>query len=235
MSFPIPEYAKDLDFVKNIIFYSNTFNFDESLPADFPDVNNIPRILHIIWVGNNIFPDYLSENLKKWYMLLPEWEIIFWTNIDITTEHFPEDIVNLLGKVEKGAQKADIMRYYIIEKYGGIYVDIDIVPYKSLELLIKQIPNTEAIICHDLDLTWKYIINAFFAAVPHHPIFIKACELCKIIEINKDPLYMYSGPRLLGEAVATAETHCVLLPTNFFYYNENYNGKLGTHLFAKEW
>jgi mannosyltransferase OCH1-like enzyme len=159
------------------IYYDN-FEFDYNKEnKESKDVNQIPRIIHLIWVGDNPKPNYLLDNLNKWKELMPSWDIKLWTNNDISTKHFPLNIIKLLNKVNKGAQKADIMRYYIMAKYGGFYLDSDVTPYRSLEPLITQLPNINAILCHDFELTWAYISIGFFSAIPNHPIFIKACEL----------------------------------------------------------
>ena len=224
----IPEFAKHID------IYPNTFEFVSEQQISN---NDIPRVLHIIWVGDREPPHYALENIEKWTKLMPNWDIKFWTNNDITTTHFPLNIINLLDKVDKGAQKADIMRYFIMEKYGGVYVDTDVTPHHSLEPLITQLPNTEAILCHDLVLTWKYISIGFFAAIPNHPIFKTATKICNHVIINTEAIYMQTGPRLLGEAVARTNfpTKTILLPTKMFYYNLNYDGRLGNHFYAKEW
>ena len=229
MDYPIPECAKHLQFAKNIVFH----------PLQFPSLqkeNEIPRILHLIWVGENAAPHYFHSNVSKWKELMPLWEVRVWSNSDITIEHFPEDIIDLLGRVKKGAQKADIMRYFIIEKYGGVYMDSDVTPHRSLEPLITQIPDAKAIICHDIPLTWQYISIGFFAAVPHHPLFQLSSQLVYSARINTEDLHMHTGPRLFGEAVSRISGNpIVLLPTEFFYRNLDFNERFGNHFYAKEW
>ena len=234
--FPIPDSAKHLEFAKNIFFYPKAFefNYDEASLL-LEDKNNIPRILHLIWVGDREPPSYVLENVQKWSELMPNWKMTFWTNNDINSQHFSNEVIELIYNSEKGAQKADIMRYHIIEKYGGVYLDSDITPHRSLEPLIKQLPDTNVIFCHDLDLSWPYISIGFFAAVPNNPVIKKACDLCHSFEINKEPLYMFTGPRLLGEAVATANSQAILLPSKYFYHNDSYEGRFGHHWYAMEW
>jgi mannosyltransferase OCH1-like enzyme len=202
------------------------------------NVSKIPKILHLIWVGDSPTPDYLDIFLMKWKELMPNWNIRLWTNEDITNQHFPEKILPIIYNCTKGAQKADIMRYFIIEKYGGVYVDTDMIPHRSLDLLLTEFENANVILCHDIPLTWQYIINAFFAALPHHDIFKKACELCYHIKINTEDIHLKSGPRLLGEAVSTTsfeKNEVVLLPIKYFYRNSDYDKRFATHMFVKMW
>lgn len=76
--------------------------------------NDIPRIAHLIWVGESPKPNYFDSNTNKWKELMPSWEIKVWKNEDITLQHFPERAISLIHQCKKGAQKADIMRYFII-------------------------------------------------------------------------------------------------------------------------
>lgn len=227
----IPDHARHLSFAQNIDFFP--FNFDET---DIKKENEIPRMAHLIWVGNNDRPSHFNSNVKKWRELMPDWEIRVWTNDHINTHHFPQEVIDLLHTVEKGAQKADIMRYFIMETCGGIYLDSDITPHRSLESLITHAPGAEVILCHDLPLTWKYIINAFFAAVPNHPLFKLCTELVVKATMNTHDLHMHTGPRLLGEAVSRLRGHkMILLPLEYFYRNLHYNGRFGHHFYAKDW
>lgn len=217
---------------------SNTFQFDYFNDNSLEnDVNNIPRILHLIWIGNKEQPNYVMEHLSKWKKLMPNWEIILWTNDDLIEEKISSNILELLYKINNGAQKADILRYFVVEKYGGVYVDADIIPNNSLDPIITQLYDTSLVICHDLDITWAYIINAFFAAVPNHPVLKRACEECENnLVINTEDIHMHSGPRLFGECIFLNEKSDIkCLPNKFFYHNINYENRFGTHMYAKNW
>jgi hypothetical protein len=216
---------------------SKIIEFDHSEEANLlEDVNYIPRILHLIWVGDKEEPFYFNNHVSKWKELMPNWEIRVWKNNDITTDHFPLSILDVLNRVEKGAQKADIIRYFIIEKYGGIYVDSDITPHRSLEPFIKQLPETDVILCHDIPISWQYIMNAFFGAIPHHPIFQTACNFCYHLIINTEDIHLQTGPRLLGASIFLNEIpNIMVLKSKYFYHNQNYDGRFGNHFYAKNW
>lgn len=200
--------------------------------------NQIPRLLHLIWVGDTGIPDFLISNIKKWSELMPTWQIRLWTNQDINSNEFQESTLKLINLSTKGAQKADIMRYYIIEKYGGVYMDADMTPNRSLESLISNL-TTQTILCHDIELTWQYISIGFFAAVAHHKLFQRACEICHNVELNTQDIHMTTGPRLLGEALTTVnldnEEKIIVLPYYYFYYNNNFNDRFATHEYKKMW
>jgi mannosyltransferase OCH1-like enzyme/glycosyltransferase involved in cell wall biosynthesis len=229
-SWTVPEISKDVSYVDKIAFVPEDYKF--TVTSD----NTIPRLLHLIWVGSDKAPEFMRANVEGWARLMPNWNIRIWTNSDINNNEFPENAVELINKAVKGAQKADIMRYFIIEKYGGVYMDIDVVPNKSLEPLVN-FKDTSLVICHDLPLTWEYISIGFFAAKPNHPVFKTASEMCYKTILNTEDIHLKTGPFLLGHAIAKAEIleKIYLLPVKAFYRNEDYSDRFGCHTYAKMW
>ena len=99
----------------------------------------IPKILHFIWVSRG-FPDdqppvqeHFMDNIRGWQALNPGYEVKIWKNANFKKE-FPE-LAAFLQAVPTMAMVSDLLRYYAISKYGGIYLDMDIAPIKSLEYL----------------------------------------------------------------------------------------------------
>jgi FkbM family methyltransferase len=203
----------------------------------------IPKKLHMIWVGNKKPPSYVEENFNKWKCLMPDWEFKLWNNDDITSDVFPVELVN---KCTLGVQKADIMRYYIIKKFGGVYVDADITPHRSLDPIVTDYKDIVA--CHDLPLTWRYIAIGFFAASPEHHILSEICDLCHKLDLNTEDVHMKTGPRLFGEVMSKYPDEYTLLPIEAFYRNikgdiisktetrnDDYEERFGNHFYARTW
>ena len=200
----------------------------------------IPPILHVIWVGPRTIPDYATANINKWRELLPEpWTVRLWTNADLTEEYFDKDYLEKINSSKSGAQKADLMKYYIIAKTGGFYSDTDVIPYRSLEPIRKLGYNV--ILCHDNDITWGYCAVGFFGATHGHPLLLKAVEICKSATLNTPDIHLHTGPRVMGlslEQTPGGEEKWPLLTIQTFYVNTNpiYDSiRIGTHTYAKEW
>lgn len=226
---PVPGESKDVSYVNKIAFVPEDYKYKTP-------TNIIPKNIHLIWVGPDNGPAFLRDHVLGWAKLMPDWNLRLWTNADINTNEFSQKTVDLINSATKGAQKADIMRYFIIEKYGGVYMDADVVPNKSLDPLLS-FKDTDLILCHDIPLTWEYISIGFFAATPHHQVLKTACEMCYTTDINTDDIHLNTGPYLLGHAVAKAnmDGKAYLLPTKAFYRNENNTERFGTHTYAKMW
>jgi mannosyltransferase OCH1-like enzyme len=220
------------------------------LVSHFPNgvKQDIPRLLHLIWVGDALQPAYVDLHLNEWRQLMPDWTVRLWTNADITENNFDLPYLNLINSAEKGAQKADIMRYLIVFKYGGVYMDTDIKPHRSLDPLVTL--GRSFIICHDIYITWAYVACAFFAAPAEHPILEYAARLCLSATLNTNDVHLQTGPRIFGEAIAMADylEPCVLLHHQYLYRNiigdqgvdgkpitENTLQRFGNHFYAHDW
>jgi mannosyltransferase OCH1-like enzyme len=204
-------------------------------------VECIPRILHMVWLGCEP-PAYFFENKRKWESLMPDWHVRCWRDTDGVDGRVAERV----RCAASGAQKADILRYAVMHEHGGVYVDADVTPHRSLDPVIAL--GARVVLCHDLELTWGYIINAFFAAAPREPLFALAVERSLVAQLNTPDVHMQTGPRLLGACVESTRGDYVLLPTRAFYRNvegdeqedgtklrESDDRRFGNHFYAHTW
>ncbi len=124
----------------------------------------IPKIIHQIWLGPKTPPAVFKqsqESIKKYH---PDWEYKLWTDKDIPdlllhNQKF-YDLTNNYGA------KADILRYELLYKFGGIYLDVDMVCLNPLDILLQ----------YDL---WSCVqpldckgglCNCVIGSIPGHPI-----------------------------------------------------------------
>src|SRR5690606_29316863 len=89
------------------------------------------------------------------------------------------------------AQKADIMRYEILYKYGGVYVDTDFQCFRSIDVLLQDL---QCFVCNgDWDAEDAMSIG-IFGAVPNHPVFKTACDDVKYSKLNTQWINQETGP-----------------------------------------
>src|SRR3954469_5636980 len=95
----------------------------------------IPRVFHQIWLGPKPLPPQFKEWADRWLSLNPGWRMEWWTD-----SHLP-DLLNAkeFQAADKMAAKSDILRYEIIYKYGGIYIDSDFEPLQPLEPILDSV------------------------------------------------------------------------------------------------
>ncbi|MBP2314227.1 glycosyltransferase [Azospirillum soli] len=97
----------------------------------------IPKILHQLWKTAAI-PARFETLRQSWLARHPTWEYRLWTDADIAafvTRDFPE----LLPVFEGYAQpicRADLARYLILKRHGGLYVDLDFECFKPIDGLL---------------------------------------------------------------------------------------------------
>jgi len=133
--------------------------------------NTIPHIFHRIWLGEKPMPEEYKRFGNTWLSLHPGWRMIEWSDTTI-----PE-LKNFwaYNQSKSLAGKANVVRYEILLRYGGIYVDTDFECLKNLSPLIEDV---------DCFVAWQragLANNAIIGASPGHP-FIK--DLVDSLEKN---------------------------------------------------
>ncbi|HZW61712.1 MAG TPA: glycosyltransferase [Candidatus Babeliales bacterium] len=128
----------------------------------------IPRIIHQIWLGSKL-PDQYKKFQRSWKKLHPDWEYRLWTDDDV--ESFGLVNKEAFDKARNYGEKANIFRYEILFRYGGLYIDTDFECLKSFEILNQQYEFYTGLVT----LNRKTLINnGLIGSVPQHPI-LKAC------------------------------------------------------------
>lgn len=149
----------------------------------------IPKIIHHIWIGPNKIPAKCINYINTWKKLHPNYEFIMWNNDNIPD--LPENLKTQFeryGKKNKWAFQADVLRYYLVLKYGGIYVDVDFQCYKNIDNFLTK---DFLIIFRDLNCHW--IPNGLFGAVQGHPILENIAK-----NMTTEP---YHGPIFFGRKI----------------------------------
>ena len=93
----------------------------------------IPKFIHHIWIGPKPFPSDYINFLTKWRLLYPDYNFVFWNNELVESSNIiTDDIKKYYYSDCNIALKADLLRFKILEKFGGIYIDTDTEPLKRM-------------------------------------------------------------------------------------------------------
>jgi len=89
------------------------------------------KIIHYCWFGKNEKSDLIIKCIDSWKKYCPEYEIREWNedNFDINCCAY----VRQAYEEKKWAFVSDYCRYYVLNKYGGIYLDTDVELIKNLD------------------------------------------------------------------------------------------------------
>jgi len=162
----------ELDGIELYRFFNQLYkknNLTQVKPSKEP---KIPKIIHVIWLNGKIDDVGFPEDLKKYIITWIEkhqgngWKFKLWTDADVA--QITLDNQDLYDEATNYGVKSDILKYEIIYRYGGVYVDVDFECLKKLDLLHH---------CYDfyvgiqpLDTQYLQLGAALFAAKPGHPI-----------------------------------------------------------------
>jgi mannosyltransferase OCH1-like enzyme len=92
----------------------------------------ILKLLHFVWLGSKL-PEDEIKNISSWERYNPDLKIRIWTEKDIPELGFSEGAMKAFTSGDRiYSYQSDIMRAYIINKYGGFYSDTDIECYRKL-------------------------------------------------------------------------------------------------------
>lgn len=91
------------------------------------------KIIHYCWFGKTQKPDIVLKCIKSWQEKCPGFEIVEWneSNFDVSICQYVQEAY----KYKKWAFVSDFCRYFVLFKFGGIYLDTDVEIIKKLDYL----------------------------------------------------------------------------------------------------
>lgn len=110
------------------------------MPEVEPSVE-IPKIIYQTF-GTKHLPAPLADNVEYIKNLNPSWEHVLFDDQDIVSfirSEYGTEILELYFRINEkyGAARADLFRYLVIYRFGGVYLDIKSRMLKSLDDIIK--------------------------------------------------------------------------------------------------
>eukprot|EP00035_Acanthoeca_spectabilis_P000827 m.75827 g.75827 ORF g.75827 m.75827 type:complete len:245 (-) comp10453_c0_seq1:131-865(-) len=185
-------------------------------------INVVPHTLHLVWINtswpiNMSTPNNVLSRAREWHVLNPRWRVRIWTNENVAAE-FPKEF-SVLRQVSTAAWVSDILRYGILSRHGGLYVDTDVVPLKPIP---ERFLGSDFSVCERPrdGGNCTYVCNAVIGAVPGSPllrqVFHKAFIRTKTaLKDNPSAVYPVTGPVFWTE-FALAATITILPARTFF-------------------
>jgi mannosyltransferase OCH1-like enzyme len=175
----------------------------------------IPKIIHQIWLGGKL-PDIYKNIQNSWKLFHPNWEYVLWTDSDVSKMSLVNE--DAFSKTENPGAKSDILRYEILLKYGGLYVDTDFECLRSFDLL-HRICDFYTGIPHGKEILLN---NALIAATPGHPVMDTCVRSIRPMLKSQDPNHIMNtnGPQFFTECFFRSylvNPAIVVLPATYFY------------------
>jgi mannosyltransferase OCH1-like enzyme len=189
----------------------------------------------------------LVKAIKSWLKYTNTFNYKFYNNAmcdDFIKNNFDDKIYNAYSLLPMGVMKADLWRYCIIYKYGGIYADTDTVCLFNPHIFINDslltiVPENETHLCQ-----WV------FSAPPNSPILKSIIDL-SVERILNTPIkgehiiHYLTGPSVFTDGIEKylKENGLPIFSNKKNYYNypspvlkvfkyENFHKNIVNHLFA---
>jgi hypothetical protein len=154
---------------------------------------------------------------------------------DFLSSYYSKDVIQAFETLTAFAHKANIVRYCLINTFGGIYADVSVSRLKTFStegrgMVIFRDGNSDR-------TSWK-VGNSFFYSKPNNPILSEAIEQIIFNVRNRyyghDPHFI-GGPSVFGRAVAKYGTEVDLLVGQYYWlkYRKNKYVLPGNQIIAR--
>ena len=160
----------------------------------------IPKIIHQTWKNPQV-PKKWIPLVKKVQELNPEWEYRLWTDEDndrFVSEEFPDFQPTYQG-FSRPIMRADVIRYLIMYRLGGVYLDLDYEVLQPFDFgdhsLILPLNRSRKSGDPQDELG-----NCIFASTPGHPFWqdvISDLEQNPPVVTDYPQIYEATGPSFL--------------------------------------
>lgn len=201
----------------------------------------IPKIIHYSWVGTEM-PDNVRARINEWKTILPNWKFMFWNenNYDFDQFWFTREKL----KNQDWGYASDELRYDVVNRYGGFYLDTDMIIKKDISPLL------------DKNMVWGFmydncLLTSFFGSEPNQTFFDEILDEYANLKNKDELLKMTSNPfitnifrkkipdfRLNGKTqiLNYKDSRISVFARDYFCYpSKNNSANYTEHLFDNSW
>ncbi len=138
----------------------------------------IPKQFHWVWVGSDPLPDPDKQWMSSWKGKHPDWRCLIWAEhpenivldgfevrplLPLANQRFYDGIGQWVHERAARAAKSDLVRYEIIARHGGVYLDTDVECFANIEEVLENVNLFRA------EEWGPNYGNWMFGAAPNHP------------------------------------------------------------------
>lgn len=201
----------------NAVYHFFKKQYLRNNPAIIPPQEEllIPKKIHWIWLGSPL-PEIYTSNIQSWIDKNPGWEYKIWTDADV--EDFQLINKNLFDAIPNYGAKSDIWRYEILERFGGLYVDIDQECLQAFTPLHHTYHFYTGL--QPLDTGRLHSGISIIGSMPHHPILKKCIE--QLPHYQQEPeVIIKTGPLFFTDMLfltaRQSSLHTIVFPASYFF------------------
>jgi len=150
----------------------------------------IPKIIHLTYKSKEeILPEW-KDVILSWEKTNPTWKIIFWSDKDneqLVKDKFPW-FYYVYKNLKYNIQRADAIRCCYLFEYGGLYIDMDYLPLRSIDNIFynNDKNKNDNQVYLTLNTSGLCMINSFMASKPKSDFWLEYLRnIMKSIKQNK--------------------------------------------------
>lgn len=184
---------------------TNKHSIRDTFSTTLYSKTTIPAKAYLTWETSNM-PENMYKNMKNIIYTNSNIQFELYTDTmcrEFIRKNYDADVLNAYDMLIPGAYKADLWRYCILYKYGGIYMDIKLTPSIPLAVLLNKEHFVMDIPDHHRETEDAYgIYNGLMVCVAGNPLLKTAINY--VVHNVKTQFYGVSslcptGPNLLGK------------------------------------
>uniref|UniRef100_A0A1I8GFT0 Glycosyltransferase family 32 protein n=1 Tax=Macrostomum lignano TaxID=282301 RepID=A0A1I8GFT0_9PLAT len=114
--------------------------------SNYTGISGIPKILHYVFKSEQVFDTY-KPFIKSCLDQNPDWQVLFWSDSHsekLIADHYAR-FIHKYRSYRDRLEKSDSVRYMILHKFGGVYLDMDVECRKPFSRLFTQPPVQESL------------------------------------------------------------------------------------------
>jgi inositol phosphorylceramide mannosyltransferase catalytic subunit len=177
---------------------------------------HIPKIIHhIAQSDRSKWHATWSGCLDTWYTYFPEPEYkhMMWHDEDFdgfVDREFPW-FLDTFRKYDKHIKRVDMMRPFILYKYGGIYADMDFMTFRNF---YDELPGDRVSIVESPFKENEFLQNSLIASPPGNPYWLFVMD--SAYDSSDRDVLAATGPVLLSNVYFNHKDMVNILPVNRF-------------------
>jgi len=184
---------------------------------------SIPKILHQIWIGNVTPP---TKFMNTWREKNPDFEYIKWNEQEIKNRNMKFECQNRIDEIEEIVGKVDIIRWEILYKYGGVFVDADSICIEPIDDILL---NTKCFSGWEQEQVRKNLIAiGTMGFPPKHPLIKEIIEHIKNNEVSyaktSNRAWKTVGPLLLSNIYFNSSHKDLTIFPSYYFLPVHYTG-----------
>lgn len=176
------------------------------------------KIIHYCWFGGSSKSEHMIHCIKSWKKNLNGYKIMEWNENNFNIALFP--YVDSAYKYKKFAFVSDYVRFYALNKYGGIYLDTDVEIIKDLNDFLSKNENF-------LGLESPGIVgSAVIGSCKDNDVIQKILNLYnkKVFDYETSPQILSSELKKYGDLNPNSEVGGFKIYSEDFFYPFPFNG-----------